>query len=358
MKNPKTPLLRTGLLLVSCALALGGCFGSDPGDDSAQPATPETPVNALPVTPVDAGWKDDPVIPDISGKTKKQFLKDVAKADSKGLRPDVFAKAGDSNTEVAPALYGLACRRARLPGNEDLRKVIARYNRVRLPNSEALPGCRPSTSFSRRSAAARRTTLSYWPSETRDNFLKTYAYGDWGLSPECKKGDSPLRCEVRFTRPRYVFILAGTNDFGLDASFGLPPGRDVGSRLALVVKQARELGTVPVLSTIPPEETKKVGAAEVNRANAAIAGMAHSEGVPLINLWRALDEPQMINHGLGSDGLHLGTKDDSNGVIFPGPEVYADSVDFTPEGLRYGANRRNLIWLQTLKALDAAAGSR
>lgn len=38
--------------------------------------------------------------------------------------------------------------------------------------------------------------------------------------------------------------------------------------------------------------------------------------------------------------------------VQPGTSTFADSVDFTPAGLRYGANRRNLIWLKTLARLD------
>lgn len=62
----------------------------------------------------------------------------------------------------------------------------------------------------------------------------------------------------------------------------------------------------------------------------------------------------MIDLGLAGDGLHLsvaGAGGEMVGVQ-PGASTFADSVDFTPAGLRYGANRRNLIWLKTLARLD------
>jgi hypothetical protein len=74
--------------------------------------------------------------------------------------------------------------------------------------------------------------------------------------------------------------------------------------------------------------------------------------VPLINLFRAMTGPEMENQGLASDQLHLG--------VFGGessPDMLANSAILTPEALVYGANRRQLVWLQTLKRLDSIAGS-
>ena len=77
----------------------------------------------------------------------------------------------------------------------------------------------------------------------------------------------------------------------------------------------------------------------------------------MINLWRMLDSPAMINRGMSNDGLHMSVAG-ANGEMIngPGPTTMADSVRFDRSSLRYGANRRNLVWLKTLALLDKITG--
>ena len=309
-------------------------------------ATASVPRNA---------WMDLPVIPVIQGKVKTAFVRDLEKSRRHSMRPRVFAKVGDSNTEMASALYGLACRRAKLTGRFRLRSVIDRYNRVQLENERAMPGCRPSTSFSRRSASAKSGSYSTWSLTRNADLPPDFPY--WQPPSDCPLKETPLICEVRTLQPRYTLIMTGTNDLGMDIRFGIGPGRRTASRMSALIREVRRLGSVPVISTLPPVVAAAAPPGVVNSSNAGIDKAARQNSVPIINLWRALAGPGMINSGMEDSGFHLRSQPGGDSrILEPGPTTFADSVDFRPEALRFGANRRNLIWLQTLAALDRAAG--
>ena len=113
---------------------------------------------------------------------------------------------------------------------------------------------------------------------------------------------------------------------------------------------------MPVLSTLPPmpipTANGEFGDDRIDEANGIIWQVSLEMKVPLINLWRAMVEPGMENEGLASDDLHFG--------VFGGetsPDILANSAVLTPEALAYGANRRQLIWLQTLARLDSVTGA-
>jgi hypothetical protein len=70
--------------------------------------------------------------------------------------------------------------------------------------------------------------------------------------------------------------------------------------------------------------------------NEAILKLADEYDIPLWNYWAALQN--LPNDGLSSDGVH--------------PSVAPTSAtDFSPEGLKYGMNMRNLTALQALDAV-------
>ena len=304
-------------------------------------------------------WQSAPVIPSLSNGDQARLKDRVAAGERTGLRSGVFAKVGDSNTEFSPDLYGLACRKP-TGLSAALRGTLATYSRVRLPNARALPGCRPWTSFSRRSSAAQAGVHSTWPlTPVKDLPDESY----WAKPPGCPLKGTPLSCEIDATMPRYAMVMLGTNDIGMDIAFGIQPGSRIVSRLGGVVRALLARKVVPVLSTIPPiirPDGTRQGevTAGVARSNAGIFELARKWHLPMINLWRALKEPSMIDLGLAGDGLHLsvaGAGGEMVGVQ-PGTSTFADSVDFTAAGLRYGANRRNLIWLKTLARLDRVTG--
>lgn len=302
-----------------------------------------------------ADWKALPVVPKIRGAVKASFLKDVARSDRRGMRAKVFAKLGDSNTEMVSALYGLACRRAKLGGRFRLRRVIHRYNRVRLENERAIPGCRPWTSFSRRSAAAKSSSFTTWSLIRNADLPAELPY--WEPPSDCPLEETPLICEVRTIRPRYTLIMTGTNDLRSDIYYGVEPGSRTAGRMSKVIREVRRLGSVPVVSTLAPVLASAAPPGVIDPLNAGIYKAARRNRVPIINLWRALTAPGMIDSGMGDNGIHLRAQPGGVSLILePGPTTFVDSVDFRPRALRFGANRRNLVWLQTLAALDRAAG--
>lgn len=300
-------------------------------------------------------WVTAPVVPVLGKRDQARLKARVSAGMALGLREGVFAKVGDSNTEFSPNFYGLACREpAALPAR--LRPTLARYNRVRIPNPRALPGCFPDTSFSRRSAAAQAGVFSSW-SLTTIKDLPDESY--WRKPPGCDLESTPLDCEIDATRPRYALVTLGTNDLGMDLAFGSLPGSLIGQRLGGVIRRLLSRGVVPVLTTIPPILRQDPGEqpvfdAGVARTNAGIWKLSRSYRLPLVNLWRAMQAPFMIHRGLADDGLHFSVAGAGRTMIgnTPGPTTLSDSVDFRRKALRYGANRHNLIWLKTLARLD------
>jgi hypothetical protein len=298
----------------------------------------------------DQTWEDAPVVPELTGETRERFLDDVAAAASAGATPDVFAKVGDSNTELPGNLYGFGCREPDFGSHEELAPVVEKYRRVEFKLAGE-PGCTPVNSFSRLSAATRSGTYSVYPIRK----IKEYSPPFTAPDPACDPEEVPLDCEIRLVKPRYTIVMTGTNDLGLDANYtGLEPGSAAAERIGLVVTRIRAAGSVPILSNLPPSWVPATSDVDewggIKASNEEIQRVAEEQGVPLINLWGALTEEQMIDRGLGSDGVHLS--------VFGGdraPDVLANSVVLTDEALRYGANRRNLIWLETLAELDRVA---
>ena len=76
-------------------------------------------------------WMDAPVLPEMKGGVTKRFRHDLEVSREKGLRARVFAKVGDSNTEITGVMYGLACEKAKLAG----RKRAAASKRARKPRA-------------------------------------------------------------------------------------------------------------------------------------------------------------------------------------------------------------------------------
>jgi len=299
-------------------------------------------------TATGAGWKGLPIVPQFTKPAVAKLAREVAASRSVGHRPAVFMKVGDSNTEMAGVLYGLGCERAKLPGRGRLRATVRRYNRVQLPTDLSLEGCGHVTSFSRRSNAVRSGTWSTWSMTQSD----LYDGSSWEVAPDCLPQETPLACEARTIKPVFALVMTGTNDIPWDQAFGIDPGSETQERIRSLVRSIRGLGSVPVLSTLPPVIGSGTTENRINRVNAGIAAVAKEEKVPLINLWRGLTSPGMLNNGLSADGLHLSSFPHDEPVISPVADIFSDSVVFSKDALRYGANRRNLIYLQTLAKLD------
>lgn len=335
---------RLVLFLFAGAILLAGCGSdSEPAVDQSTDSGRQAPSSPS-KTPVGVSA---PVLPDLSAADERRLRRGVARADGEDLNPFVFAKVGDSNTEWPQNLYGLGCRQVGYGSNGNLESVVARYIRKEFPELEPFPDCSPVNSLSRRSAAAVSGVWTEWLMTPTEDLPAT------GIAPpteECAPQQTPLECEIDLIRPRWALIMSGTND----ALLGLPLGDTYRRELTAMVDRVRELGPVPVLSTLPPmvvpSHTGEAGETRIAEANQIIEQVATDRNVPLINLHAALTAPGVVDQGLAADGLHLG--------VYGGegqPDIMRGSAMLTIPALKYGANRRNLIWLQVLDRLDRAA---
>lgn len=332
MKGGLAALALTGVFL------LAGCGGSDPGKEA--PSRPLTEPDIARAS----------VLPDLSGAAGSRLRREVARADREEMDPEVFAKVGDSNTEWPQNIYGLGCREVGYGSNQDLEAVVKRYSEVEFPGLAGLDGCAPINSLTRRSAAAVSGVWTKWLMTPTEDLDRT------GISPptdECEPDQTPLDCEIELIKPRWALIMSGTND----ALLGRPLGDTYRDLLEQMVDRVRQLGPVPVLSTLPPMAVPahdgQSGEQRVEEANRIIGQVAAQRQVPLIELHRALTADGMVDDGLAADGLHLG--------VYGGegqPDIMRGSAMLTIPALHYGANRRNLIWLQVLNRLDQAAAGR
>jgi hypothetical protein len=107
-----------------------------------------------------------------------------------------------------------------------------------------------------------------------------------------------------------------------------------------------------VLTTIPPRSGDEAENS-VERLNAALYRLAARRGVALLNLWRAL--APLPNAGLAADGLHLSVYGGPDCVGPCDPNTCApacEPANFTPAGLGYGADARNLVTVALLRRLS------
>jgi hypothetical protein len=292
-----------------------------------------------------------PPVPNFDRKTAKRFRLDLARADRHRMRPRVFAKLGDSNLGSYNTVYGLGCEPPVYGAFRGLKPVLARYRAVSLPQGAplpygipAVPPCTTANSFARFSAGTRSGAFSTLLLQDV-RLLDEFAF--WKSDPRCLAGESMIACEIRQIRPRYSFISIGTND----ESFLLKTGKAAVTRISLLVKEVRASGSIPVLSTLPPRldlDPETDHWRYIEEMNDAILTTARQQGVAVMNPWRVLARPGMVNYGMEAEvGLHLETW---GGHL--APDALRKSVDFRPAALRYGNNRRNLLLLRTLKRLD------
>ncbi|MEX1219251.1 MAG: SGNH/GDSL hydrolase family protein [Solirubrobacterales bacterium] len=334
--------------LASCLVIACGSSSESPDSPGAAEATGQLQTTPGSDQPTDA-WMEAPVLPVFDGVARKELKQQVAVANQAGLRARVFAKVGDSNSEWAQNLYGLGCRPVDFGEQPGLAAIQRRYTAVLLDGLQTFPDCEPANSFSRWSAA---TVSGVWAEWLITPVEELNGSGSIPASDECEPAQTPLSCELDLLRPRFATITIGTND----ALIGLPLGDEYKGHLENVVKGVRQEGSVPVLSTLPPmpipTANGEFGDDRIDEANGIIWQVSREMKVPLVNLWRAMVEPGMENEGLAPDDLHLG--------VFGGdtsPDILANSAVLTPEALAYGANRRQLIWLQLLARLDSVAGT-
>jgi lysophospholipase L1-like esterase len=273
-----------------------------------------------------ADWRDAPIVPRIDPSLAGQLRAQLADARAAGNRAGVFAKLGDSITETQAYLQGLACGEQRLAGHADLQPTIAFFHQTRFPDGYTSVWCGHADSFSRASAAATSGQTAEW--------VTANGAADSG---RCRAPESPLACEYRLLRPAWSLVMFGTND--LEQIGDVTRYRQDMNR---IVTQSRSRGVIPILSTIPPRLDSAALNRRVNTYNDALYRLAANRGVLLINFWRALTQPGMVNRGMYSDGIH------PNVYVSYDCTPFCRPLDFGDQALRYGYNQRNLITLETL----------
>jgi len=100
---------------------------------------------------------------------------------------------------------------------------------------------------------------------------------------QCDNNETPLDCELRTKRPAFVLIAMGTN--------WKPNGElSFEKSLRIVVDRILETGALPILAT-------KADNIEGDwKLNQAIAQVAYDYDLPLVNIWRSVQD--LPNHGL------------------------------------------------------------
>ncbi|MBK6535345.1 MAG: SGNH/GDSL hydrolase family protein [Deltaproteobacteria bacterium] len=269
------------------------------------PAPVDRPVPVDAPAPVDVGTlpSSSPAVPGWDSATVAHVRELRARGVAMGNRLGVFAKIGDSITESGSFLFDIGFGWSELGGYAALNTTIQYFRATTLDGGVS--------SFNRSSACA----TAGW---TTDDAL---AGGN----------DAPIWRELRAIRPSWAIVMYGTNDVDRSTVAAFT------TNLNRIVDIIESAGTVPALSTIPDRNDGADRAARALQISAAIRSVAAARHLPLLDYWAALQGLPM--HGVSEDGIH--------------PSVYLSggstaSASFTPAGLQYGYNMRNLTALLML----------
>ena len=291
------------------------------------PAAPATPASKGPGGSSEPGFqalREAPVMPALEGEVLSEALTARAAGERLGNRRDVFAMAGDSITCVPLFLTELAGREPEWGEWGELRETAEYFGRRELPANFTAATEGRSNSFSRTSLAA----IPFW--------VTSHAVGTIDSISTTRERTlaRPFEAELRLMRPSIALVMFGTNDLALGH---LEPFR---RNLGRLVEVAKGLGVIAVLSTVPPRADGEPFVTNSYRFNTEIVEVARDWRTPLWNYWRQLVEGPAPDQGLDPDGIHPSA-----------PTPPGSTVDFTPDGLRYGFNQRNLGALRVLDRL-------
>lgn len=230
-----------------------------------------------------------------------------------GNRADVFTRVGDSDTTSADFLRPIGIQRGRYCdlGTYNYLQPVVDFFSV-----SPLPGV--PNSFDNVSVAA-------------VNGLTMVAAMDplWAASPACASGESPLACEYRLMRPSVAIIMLGRMDVTyFDTAYFERTARRV-------IEASIERGVIPVLTTfvVLPDNHAWVNSLYFNNV---LVDLSDEYGVPLLNLWAAVQA--LPRFGIGPDFTHLS-------------HALNEFCTFTGSELRLGGTLRNLLTLQALEEL-------
>ena len=244
------------------------------------------------------------VLPAFDSATDAHVRSVISIGVSRGNRPNVFAKIGDSITESASFLSDIGFGWYTLGNHADVLPAIQRFTSVTLSDG--------SNSFNRASVCA---------------------VAGWTTGDALAGGtSSPLMRELEALRPMFAIVMYGTND--MDRS----DLTTYTANMNTIVDTIEARGTVAILSTIPPRTDSASRASLVTDYNTAVRSIARTRHLPLIDYYVAMSP--LPAQGISNDGIH--------------PSLYLDQGGtLTDTALRYGYNVRNLTALQMLLRLTA-----
>jgi uncharacterized protein YgiM (DUF1202 family) len=243
--------------------------------------------------------RDEPYISGISSKSTAIFQAGQAL----GNRANAFALVGDSNTDN-PAFFQPLDQ-----GNYNLGEYAYLEDTVQFFKG----------SFGRSQS-----------SPAAVGGFNTTKVLDPANSPSyCNKGETPLACEYRITKPSIALILMGTGDQHTWQGFE--------GRYRTIIEYTISQGIIPVLITKGDDLEHRDNTASSGYINDIIRRLSREYDVPLLDLRQAISG--LPNLGFNSDGFHYNTPSDG------------ESCYFDAEHLKYGYTMRNLTALQMLDAL-------
>jgi LysM repeat protein len=243
--------------------------------------------------------RDEPYISGISSKATAIFQAGQAL----GNRANAFALVGDSNTQN-PAFF-----QALDQGNYNLGEYAYLEDTVQF-----FKGSFIRSQSSPAAVGGFNTTKVLDPANSPGN---------------CNKGETPLACEYRITKPSVALILMGTGDQHTWQGFE--------GRYRSIIEYTINQGIIPVLITKGDDLEHRDNSASSGYINDIIRRLSREYDVPLLDLRQAING--LPNLGFNSDGFHYNTPSD-------GKSCYFDSAH-----LQYGYTMRNLTALQMLDAL-------
>ncbi|CAN5454024.1 hypothetical protein BH10PLA2_BH10PLA2_10370 [soil metagenome] len=288
------------------------------GKDSCRPSLEALEERCL----LAADFHTLPVIPAITQSMKNYLQSVFQQGQSQGLRANVFAKVGDSNTSNSQFLDGLGSlaynpsNPANVGSHTDLADTINFFRQTSIDPSRA-------NSFNHNSAAAYGgwTTVSLMTPGLKG--VPSWQFG----SPK----NTPLDSEIRDSLPAIALVMVGTCEIGQE------PAPVYQANLTAVAQTLLAKGVIPVLSTIPENFMSTPGLIAMTAVyNQVIANVAGNLNIPLWNLYVGLS--QLPNEGIAPDGVHLNSS--------PAGAQYLDDAN-----LAFGMNYRNLTAVQVLSKI-------
>jgi hypothetical protein len=225
------------------------------------------------------------------------------------LQDDVFMKIGASSTVSPSTLYCFADSGVDLKAYSGLQPTLDHF----LGGDAA-----GSTPFDRDTEAAVSGRNAGWAMDG---------------------APSPVEHEISEIAPRLAIVHYGTNDMGLGTTYASAlPG--FVENMQVLLDHLGDSGIASLITGISPRGDSAAADLWVPTYNAVIRGLAQQRRLPFIDLWEATWD--LDDHGLSGDGLHLARHPDG-------------ACLFTPDGLSWGYNVRNLIVLEALDRVRRVA---